>query len=181
MPTGIYKRIKPIWNKGFKTGFLSRNPEETKRKLKLRVPWNRNREMLDYPQMGFQKRHPVFEGTELAWFPKGIVPLTAFKKGDKRITGERNNNWKGGITEENHKLRNSIEYRLWRESVFARDSWTCQECGQSGGNLNADHIKPFALFPELRFAIDNGLTLCVPCHKKTPSYLNRWISKSDYE
>lgn len=83
--------------------------------------------------------------------------------------------WKGGVSKENNLLRHSFEYRLWRESVFKRDNWTCIWCGERSrkGNaiiLNADHIKPFSKYPELRFAIDNGRTLCVKCHKTTESY-----------
>ena len=85
--------------------------------------------------------------------------------------GEKCNWWKGGITPLNVQIRTSHEYKLWRKSVFQRDNYTCVWCGDvRGGNLNADHIKPFALFPELRFAIDNGRTLCVPCHKTTDTY-----------
>lgn len=36
--------------------------------------------------------------------------------------------------------------------------------------LHADNIKPFALYPELRFEVTNGRTLCIPCHKKTGTY-----------
>lgn len=70
-------------------------------------------------------------------------------------------------------IRHSIEYKLWREAVFKRDNWTCLWCFQRGGVLNADHIKPFAHFPELRFAIDNGRTLCLPCHRTTDTYGNK--------
>jgi len=83
---------------------------------------------------------------------------------------ENNPNWKGGISPVNALIRMSAEYRLWREAVFTRDNWTCIWCGVRGGKLNADHIKPFAHYPELRFAIDNGRTLCIDCHKKTDTY-----------
>jgi len=70
----------------------------------------------------------------------------------------------------NNRIRKSKEYKLWRTAVFERDDYTCIWCGIRGNYLNADHIKPFALFPELRFAIDNGRTLCVDCHKKTGTW-----------
>ena len=78
-------------------------------------------------------------------------------------------------TSMNKLIRGSLEYRLWREAVFGRDNWTCVWCGARNGSgkkviLHPDHIKPFALFPELRFAIDNGRTLCIGCHKTTDTY-----------
>ncbi|OGL46460.1 MAG: hypothetical protein A2W05_07085 [Candidatus Schekmanbacteria bacterium RBG_16_38_10] len=87
--------------------------------------------------------------------------------------GVKNYRWKGGITPKNKVIRHSKEYKLWREAVFKRDNWVCIWCGIIGGKLNADHIKPFALFPELRFAIDNGRTLCVDCHRKTDTFGNK--------
>jgi len=87
-----------------------------------------------------------------------------------RYTGSKHPMWRGGLAEVNHIIRNSPEYKLWRTSVFERDNYTCQLCGQWGGRLNADHIKGFASHAELRFEIDNGRTLCVECHRKTPNW-----------
>ena len=85
----------------------------------------------------------------------------------KRLSIKENHwNWQGGITSENKKIRNSLEMSLWREAVFARDNWTCQKCGESGGYLHPHHIFNFAAYLDLRFAIDNGITLCKECHKK---------------
>lgn len=78
---------------------------------------------------------------------------------------EKNINWKGGITPINHKIRTSLEYKLWREAIFKRDNWTCQRCKQNGGELRAHHINNFSNYIDLRLAIDNGITLCSICHK----------------
>jgi hypothetical protein len=92
--------------------------------------------------------------------------------------GAGNINWKGGITPENTRIRSSKEYIAWREGVFMRDDYTCRFCGARSGNgkaviLNADHIKPFALFPELRLDLGNGRTLCEECHRKTDTFAGR--------
>lgn len=91
-----------------------------------------------------------------------------FKKGE--TSGEKNVNWKGGISPMNERIRGSVEYRLWRKAVLTRDKHKCIWCGYKGKKIQADHIKPFCLFPELRFAIDNGRTLCEDCHKETDTY-----------
>lgn len=79
--------------------------------------------------------------------------------------GKKHWNWKGGITPENAKIRNNIEFRLWREAVFARDNWTCQKCNERGGKLHSHHIQNFAQWSGLRTSIENGITLCRNCHK----------------
>jgi hypothetical protein len=87
--------------------------------------------------------------------------------------GEKNNWWRGGLTPINKAIRKSFEYKKWRKAVFERDNYTCIWCGQRGGEIQADHIKPFSLFPELRFVVANGRTLCRFCHLKTDTWGNR--------
>lgn len=85
---------------------------------------------------------------------------------------------KNAISPVNMIIRKSVEYKLWREAVFKRDNYTCIWGGKEHGNkLNADHIKSFAHFPELRFAIDNGRTLCENCHRSTDTYGGKSIKR----
>jgi 5-methylcytosine-specific restriction endonuclease McrA len=63
------------------------------------------------------------------------------------------------------------EYKKRRQAVYKRDNYRCVECGfRERGKMQADHIKPWSLFPELRYEVQNGRTLCVECHKKTDTY-----------
>lgn len=84
--------------------------------------------------------------------------------------GEKHWNWNGGKSKEREGFRKTLEYKIWRHSVFERDNFTCQGCGDRGGRLHADHIEPWSKAPTRRFDITNGRTLCVKCHALTPSY-----------
>lgn len=87
----------------------------------------------------------------------GINPIT----GDVEVT-DRKFSWE----KTDKDYRHSTQYVLWRVAVFERDHYTCLDCGQVGGNLEAHHIKPFNTFPDLRYVADNGITLCQKCHKQ---------------
>ena len=88
----------------------------------------------------------------------------------ERQKAENNPSWRGGVSTENHRIRQSKAFKDWRHAVFERDDYTCQFCGIKGGYLEPDHIKPFAYFHDLRFELSNGRTLCKPCHKTTDTY-----------
>lgn len=108
---------------------------------------------------GFYKRHHTKE-TKLKLRMIAILRI-----------GEKASNWQGGKTKIMDLLKNSDRYKQWRNNVFLRDNFTCQECGnKKSGNLEADHIKPKCNYPELIFDINNGRTLCKECHIKTETW-----------
>ena len=82
------------------------------------------------------------------------------------MSGSNNPNWKGGVKEENELARTSYKYKEWREGVFKSHDYTCYCCDVRGGYIEAHHIKGFAEFPDLRYKEDNGVPLCLECHKK---------------
>jgi len=90
---------------------------------------------------------------------------TRFVSNDTRLKGNKFA-YIDGRTPESSRIRNSIEIRLWREAVFARDGYTCQKTHQYGGNLQAHHIRNFADNKSMRLAIDNGITLSSEAHKQ---------------
>ena len=84
----------------------------------------------------------------------------------KTTSGKNNPNYKNGKTPEIVRLRYSQQYIDWRDAVYKRDNWTCQQCGQVGRSLHAHHILSFETYPAKRFDINNGITLCASCHQK---------------
>jgi len=142
--------------------------EEHKRKLSLaRIGKKRSasaRENISKGKKGKAVRKPGFKHSA----------ETRLKMSEAQ-KGEKGSNWQGGKTKASTGIRTSARYKEWRKSVFERDNYTCQICGARNGNgktikLNADHIKPLSKFPNLIFELSNGRTLCVPCHKETPTF-----------
>lgn len=88
------------------------------------------------------------------------------KEHPEEYARENHWNWKGGVTEERQRMRQSEEYRRWRDAVFRRDRWTCQMCGYKGHKIVAHHIIPVSERPDLAFDPSNGITLCRSCHKR---------------
>ena len=153
--------------------------------LKCRFPWNKGTVGLCKPNItSFQKgqeswlkgrRHSEETKLKVSLSKKGQrlgIPRTleVRRKISEAQRGEKSHLWKGGATEEHKILRVSVEAKLWREAVFKRDNWTCQNCNIKGGTLHSHHVKPFSLYPDLRFDVNNGQTLCRDCHKLTDSY-----------
>lgn len=78
----------------------------------------------------------------------------------------------------NEKIRKCLKFKAWRDSVFSRDKWTCQECKAVGGTLHPHHkvflsdiVKSFKIESlqeaeecQKLWDVENGITLCHGCH-----------------
>lgn len=75
-------------------------------------------------------------------------------------------------------LRRRSMWKIWREAVFLRDNFTCQnkDCefcnNKMGVMLHPHHKKPISIYPELAFRINNGITYCAEYHLKSGLHNN---------
>lgn len=154
-PNGGYKKGQTPWNKGKKMSpeIIEKNrtshigqkkSEETKQKIRERMIGNKYLLGYKFSEESKKKISNAGRGKNL---------------------GALNPMWKGGITPENKRIRESLEYKLWVDANFARDGYTCQKTGVRGGKLSVHHILNFSEYPELRFSIDNGITLSKEMHQ----------------
>ncbi|CCG99843.1 hypothetical protein FAES_1833 [Fibrella aestuarina BUZ 2] len=111
-----------------------------------------------------------------------------FQEFGRKYSGPLSSQWQGGKTKLSALIRTSAQYRNWRLSVFKRDAFLCQHCGDATKrqDIEADHIYPFSrilsdykieTLDEARncaalWDLSNGRTLCKDCHKQTDTYLN---------
>ena len=99
----------------------------------------------------------------------GVDNYSKTKEYRERFRGENSPVWKGDLAIRHRDGRELPEYRDWRKSVFDRDHYTCQCCGNRNGDgktvyLEAHHIFNWRANVDLRYDVDNGITLCKDCH-----------------
>lgn len=90
---------------------------------------------------------------------------TKIKQGLHQI-GEKNHQWNGGYFRGKYiGIPQSKEFAV---SVFKRDNYICQICGNTGrkAKLNAHHLNSVDKFPKEAGDIKNGITLCQKHHRE---------------
>lgn len=139
MPSGVYKH-KP-------------HPEEWKRKISRMMMGNKY-------GLGYRHNPEQIEKIRQASLKS---PARYYWLGK---TGEQSANWKGGITPRFHHPNNK-EYTEWRSEVFKRENWKCRINNKDcRGQIQAHHILSWRDFPELRYDVNNGITLCQAHHPR---------------
>lgn len=125
----------------------------------------------------FSKEHKI----KIGLGNKGKRRTNEFKIYMKKVMtgklGNKSGNWRGGITPLNRLLRTKSKWKIWREEVFLKDNFTCQNknckfCNNKIGILlHPHHIKPLALYPNLAFDVNNGITYCAKFHLKSKLHI----------
>ena len=155
--TGVEALTKWRLNGGKNYGILGKkHSEETKLKMSL------SHKGMKHPLFG--KKHTLETRIKMKLNHKGMLGRKQSEEMKNKVRGENHYNWTGGSGTLRHQAMSKTEYKLWRAEVFERDNYTCYECGEKGVYLHADHIKDWAKYPELRYKINNGRTLCNYCH-----------------
>lgn len=103
-------------------------------------------------------------------FPEWVRRKQSINRKGK-FSGANHWNWQGGISRAYKTGYYSVQYKEWREKVFSRDGYKCifVNCKTTDKYVQAHHIRKFSNYPELRFDVDNGITLCRNCHKRVTS------------
>lgn len=185
---------KPAWNKGLPAPWARNHPTGFK---KGSIPWNKGK-ICPSISAGLMGHVGLYKGEKRPeWVAEKIRQNRKYRNHSEEtkakiklnaVRGDEHPRWRGGKTTVIKQIRDSIRNSHWRWSVFKRDNYKCVEC-LSSRNLQVDHIVPLsailnqirqefgdkllfkkAMENDLLWDINNGRTLCVPCHKQTDTY-----------
>lgn len=89
------------------------------------------------------------------------LKISKSKKGQN--SGEKSYQWIKDRTQlkDDSKERGGQLHREWSKSVKDRDGWICRiQNKDCSGRMESHHILSWKDHPELRYKINNGITLC---------------------
>lgn len=73
--------------------------------------------------------------------------------------------------------RNDPAYSEWRRNVWKRDNFKCKIANRDcDGRIETHHILGWSSFPELRYQVNNGITLCHAHHPRKRAEENQLVS-----
>jgi len=149
----------------------------TTRFQKGMIPWNKGKRKIktcSFCQLNFSGRGVKYCSLQCAGRArlgmvfsknlgrkKGCIPYNKGKKSPE-TSGDRNGKWISDRTKlAKRQERNDMAYKEWRKQVWVRDNYKCKigNC-DCKGKIIAHHILGWSLFPELRYEVNNGITLC---------------------
>jgi len=174
MPKGIYKRIKLLSEEHknklrlFRIG--KKLSEETKLKIGLA---HKGKTRLPFSKEWKENISKSRKGTT-AW-NKGKVGI--WSKVQLQKLREYGLKWRGNLhpqyIKDRTKLKKSekkhldVQYKIWMLAVKKRDNWKCRLLNSDcKGRLESHHILDWVNYPELRYDINNGITLCHAHHPR---------------
>ena len=149
MPTGFYKRSEEYKNKLKEIRKGEGNPfygkkhsDTTKEKMSVSA-------IEKFKRMTTKEKYDYFS------FIRGKLGIESHHYVEDRSQLKR------------HNRRNDSMYADWRLNVYRRDNYKCKinnkECN---GRIEAHHILCWRDYPELRYIINNGITLCQTHHPR---------------
>jgi len=154
----IEKKVTMIAGQGWE--YNEKNEEAKREKCRLAALGNKNRLGQTWKLSEEAKK----KGNK-GWFKKGQPSHLIGKHINVR---ENNPNWIADRSLLKKKEeRNDSAYRDWRYNIWQRDGFKCKIAdGNCKGKIEAHHILAWKDYPELRYKINNGITLCHAHHPR---------------
>lgn len=157
--------IENIRNAAAKRRGIKRGPRSDEDKKKISDATTGVKKTITKPNSGRYVKGRIrtteeIEKTKLALAERRAICAEKRKEKEKQkqlLREEREKNRKDS--------RNNSRHYKWRTEVKKRDGNKCMRCG-SIDKLHAHHIIPWMKNKELRYDLNNGITLCASCHSK---------------